>query len=470
MVSTLSSLFALVALATATPLRSRAVDSLDEAATAEAHQRDNDATRAFSGVEIKTSDGKCLSVDKLSGDFRANLTPVQVVECGSTDGQGWDIITAGKHVNGDNVMLIVSTLTQACFNVDSRRPAGNQVLLFSCGGRADGGGEVTNSQLFAFSGGAGPLSLQPQDNSGSCLVAKGNAIDVVKCNNEDAGQSFTFGAAAVGGAGGDGNNNNNGGSGGSGGNDNNAGASTSTFSKTTRMVIATPPPNAGGNAPGATLGVSSSTEAVQPITSAAGGDAGTGGAAGSIPTANPTEAVPVSRAGGTLQPTAAAESHQRDETAKRAFTRVSIRAPDGQCLFVDPTAGDFRQNLIPVSLVKCSGTPNEKWDIITEGKHNKADGNQPAAALIVSALTQGCVSFDSRRPGGDTVILFSCGGRADGEGETDGSQLFPFIGQTSFALAPRNENNKTCILPGNDKLDSGPCPTDGSQLFSVFFE
>ena len=36
-------------------------------------------------------------------------------------------------------MLIVSTLTQACFNFDSRRPAGNQVLLFSCGGRAAGG-------------------------------------------------------------------------------------------------------------------------------------------------------------------------------------------------------------------------------------------------------------------------------------------------------------------------------------------
>jgi len=59
---------------------------------------------------------------------------------------------------------------------------------------------------------------------------------------------------------------------------------------------------------------------------------------------------------------------------------------------------------------------------------------------------------------------------ADGivEGETDGNQLFPFIGQTSFAFAPGNENNKTCILPGNGRLDSGPCPTDGSQLFSVF--
>jgi hypothetical protein len=54
------------------------------------------------------------------------------------------------------------------------------------------------------------------------------------------------------------------------------------------------------------------------------------------------------------------------------------------------------------------------------------------------------------------------------DGETDGNQLFPFIGQTSFALAPGNENNRTCILPGNDRLESGPCPDDGSQLFSIF--
>lgn len=54
-------------------------------------------------------------------------------------------------------MLVVSTLvsdpylnfllasnltnpqTQACLNFDPRRAAGNQVNLFSCGGRADGG-------------------------------------------------------------------------------------------------------------------------------------------------------------------------------------------------------------------------------------------------------------------------------------------------------------------------------------------
>ena len=53
MVSTLLSLLAWAAVAGATPFRPRAVDSLNEEATAEAHQRDDSATRAFSDVQIK---------------------------------------------------------------------------------------------------------------------------------------------------------------------------------------------------------------------------------------------------------------------------------------------------------------------------------------------------------------------------------------------------------------------------------
>lgn len=78
-------------------------------------------------------------MDPLSGDFRENLTPIQAAACGATAGQGWDAITAGKHINAADSMLVVSTLTNACLNFDPRRAAGNQVLLFSCGGRADGG-------------------------------------------------------------------------------------------------------------------------------------------------------------------------------------------------------------------------------------------------------------------------------------------------------------------------------------------
>jgi hypothetical protein len=321
---------------------------------------------------------------------------------------------------------------------------------------------VADSQLFAFDGGAGPLSLQPQNEAGSCLVVKGKAIDIAGCTDGGAGQFFTFGDAAGGGGNNGGNGNGNGGNdnnndnGNDNGNENggNGEESSSTCTKSTRTVTVAPTQTE-GNA------------GAQTTTAAPAEGGGGGGEAGDILTVNPTEPVPVSGAGGTLQPTAAAESHQRDETAERAFSGVSIRAPNGQCLFVDPTAGDFRQNLIPVSLVDCTGSPNEKWDLITEGEHNTPNADQPAV-LAVSALTQGCISFDGRRQEGDTVTLFSCGGRADGDGGTDGNQLFPFIGQTSFAFAPVKENGGICILPGNDRLESGPCPDDGSQLFSIF--
>ncbi|KAK3356908.1 hypothetical protein B0T25DRAFT_450105 [Lasiosphaeria hispida] len=454
-----SSLLAWAALASAGSFQPRAITSLDEAATAEAHQRDNGAIRAFSDVQIKTSDGRCLFVDQLSGDFRANLTPVQVAACGSTDGQGWDIITKGSHISGDNVMLIVSTLTQACFNFDGRRAPGNQVLLFTCGGRADGGGAVTDSQLFSFNGTTGPLSLIPQNQAGSCLAVKGKTIDTASCSAGDSSQSFTIG-------GGDTNS------------DlkakrtNKKASSSTSCTKRTRTTKSSKTTATGTAGAAATDQAAASTTATDTTSVAATANAtgattssaaaaATGGAGG-ILSANPTTPVPVSRAGGTLQPSAAAEAHRRDGAATRAFSNVSIRAPNGQCLFIDPTAGDFRQNLIPVSIVDCTGAPNEKWDIITAGKHNSAT----KATLVVSALTQGCISFDGRRDAGDTVTLFSCGGRADGE--TNSDQIFRYLGQLSFAFAPLAQNNKTCILPGDGRLDSGPCPTDGSQLYSIF--
>lgn len=101
------------ALVLAGPLKaSRAVEQLDQAAFEEAQQRDDTATRAFSNVQITTSDGRCLFVDLLSGDFRANLTPLQVAACGSTDGQGWDVITAGKHNDQAGAALLVNTLVR----------------------------------------------------------------------------------------------------------------------------------------------------------------------------------------------------------------------------------------------------------------------------------------------------------------------------------------------------------------------
>lgn len=110
----------------------RTVTSLDQAAFAEAQKRDDTATRAFSSVPIKTSDGKCLFVDELSGDFRANLTPIQIADCDGSDGQSWDVITAGVHNDQPNSMLIVSTLVsmpqRSCCGLFSPRSADPSLL------------------------------------------------------------------------------------------------------------------------------------------------------------------------------------------------------------------------------------------------------------------------------------------------------------------------------------------------------
>ena len=88
------------------------VSSLDQAGFAEAQQRDDTATRAFSATEIQTSDGRCLFIDELSGDSRANLTPIQVAACNGSTGQLWDVITKGKHVDPSKsgLMILVNTL------------------------------------------------------------------------------------------------------------------------------------------------------------------------------------------------------------------------------------------------------------------------------------------------------------------------------------------------------------------------
>jgi hypothetical protein len=216
---------------------------------------------------------------------------------------------------------------------------------------------VTNSQLFFFNGGAGPLSLSPENQEDSCMTVSNNVLDIASCQAGDLNQLFTFGdalslspeptATATPGQ-------------------------TQSADQTTLLSI---PSITSTRKSGTTTAANQRTTATATATATrnAGGDKG-------IP--NPTEAVPVSGAGGRLQPTAVAESHQRDSTATRAFSSVSIKSPDGKCLFVDPTAGDFRENLIPVSLVTCGGTPNEKFDIITAGKHNNAQNS----ALIVSSL------------------------------------------------------------------------------------
>ncbi|KAL2206228.1 hypothetical protein CC79DRAFT_1322706 [Sarocladium strictum] len=503
MISKISKVFLLAGVTVATPFARRQVNELNREATEEAHQRDNTATRAFSDVQITTSDGRCLSVDELSGDFRANLTPVQVVDCGSTDGEGWDIITSGTHNDRDGQMLVVSTLTQACLNFDPRRAAGNQVLLFSCGGRADGGGEVATSQLFAFDGQGGPLALTPDNANGQCLTSNGAALDIAACASGDANQSFTIGGAP---------------SGGNGDGDNNGGSD----DQPTQETLVEDLPSASAPAPVETPVEGTSVEAAPSTTAAprpvrtrtrrpkkhkhrktscttpegiipdvtsnptpsvseivavtttdSDEQASITAAPTSAPVGNPTEPVPVSRAGGVLNPSAAAEAHEFDSTATRPIQSVNIRASDGRCLFVDPTAGDFRQNLIPVQLKDCTEEPNQKFDLVTAGKHNNGDAGR---ALLVNVLTKGCISFDNRRQAGDTVTIFSCGGRAAGEGETDNAQLYPFTEDDiptnpseaiKIVLEPLSGNGDFCLVAGDDRLESVSCDGGDSQSFEI---
>ena len=117
----------------------------------------------------------------------------------------------------------------------------------------------------------------------------------------------------------------------------------------------------------------------------------------------PRNVTDVARAGGVLNAAAAAEANVRDDTATRAFTSAAIKSSSGQCLFIDPAAGDFRENLIPVQLKTCDGSAEQGFDIITKGKHNQADGS----ILIVSSVV--CLPF----PCNDFLLCYIWGKSAD---------------------------------------------------------
>lgn len=82
----------------------------------------------------------------------------------------------------------------------------------------------------------------------------------------------------------------------------------------------------------------------------------------------------------------------------------------------------------------------------------------------------GCLNFDPRRAAGDTVIIFSCGGRADGNGTMTNSQLFTFAGTAhkTLKLQPENANGATCLVPNAaGRLDQAACGADPAQVFTI---
>lgn len=264
--------------------------------------------------------------------------------------------------------------------------------------------------------------MQPQNAPGKCLIVKNNVLDIADCSSGDAAQEFLFSSQ---------------------------------------------PTRASSTAAGQVPTCKSEDRRCHVVSHYTNGLIATGAAASAtqasgVAGVNATQPTAVSGAGGKIDQAAVEEAQQRDDTAVRAVSNTKIRAPNGRCLSVDPTAGDFRMNLIPVALTDCTNPTT--WDLITSGKHN--DGSGGEAALIVSTATQGCISFDSRREASDQVNLFSCGGRADGSGLTNQGQLYPFAGGVSLALAPASEGNKTCLIPGNGRLEAGPCQGQAS-LFTL---
>lgn len=187
------------------------------------------------------------------------------------------------------------------------------------------------------------MSLAPENAAGTCLTVNGNVLDQTGCNKGDANQSFTFGNAG------------------------NSGADSTGEAPAFSNITATP-------------GVQARKPNPAPVNQAPVNQAPVNQAPGT----NDTQDVSVSRAGGVLNPEAAAEANSRDDTATRAFSSVSIKSPGGQCLFIDPTAGDFRENLIPIQLKNCDGSANQKFDIITAGKHI----SQPNSMLVVSTVVR----------------------------------------------------------------------------------
>jgi hypothetical protein len=78
-------------------------------------------------------------------------------------------------------------------NFDDHRAAGDQVIMFSCGGRGDGSGGFRAAQLFPFN--ATTKTLAPKDPGNVCFVSGGARLVNANCDGS-ADQTFTFGSSS----------------------------------------------------------------------------------------------------------------------------------------------------------------------------------------------------------------------------------------------------------------------------------
>lgn len=81
----------------------------------------------------------------------------------------------------------------------------------------------------------------------------------------------------------------------------------------------------------------------------------------------------------------------------------------------------------------------------------------------------GCLNFDNRRAAGDQVLIFSCGGRAAGEGETTDGQTFDYTGGNEVVLTQQKRTDpRVCLVPQDGKLgavESADC--GGTATYTI---
>lgn len=53
------------------------------------------------------------------------------------------------------------------------------------------------------------------------------------------------------------------------------------------------------------------------------------------------------------------------------------------------------------------------------------------------------------------------------EGQTTGSQLFPFDGTDNIVLQPDTDNDKFCLVAGKNRLESTNCDNQKDQSFEL---
>ncbi|KAJ7496941.1 hypothetical protein FB451DRAFT_1163014 [Mycena latifolia] len=186
----------------------------------------------------------------------------------------------------------------------TRAAAGDQVIMFSCGGCGDGSGQVQSAQLFPFTAAnlTAPYALTPENAKG---VANNNdRLSNVACDPTAADQFFTIGSGSA--------------------------SATGAISIPAATAVST------------TAAVTT-TQAAATTTQAA-------------TTTGASATFKVSGAGGVLNPTAAAESHPKDTTATRAATVYTLDL--GQAMSLRRC--DFHENLISITIKTYDGSDGQK--------------------------------------------------------------------------------------------------------------